>query len=114
MSLSKYKKNARYLKDLIYFAEVKGWVRCAGYGGALLYILLRHRYTLDKSKSKVFVTLPLEVREAFGIGTKVIKRLRTQLKRAGLIETKRNAGRPWQYRIIDSVKPVEEEGSLLE
>lgn len=110
----KYKRKGRYLNELIYFGELKEWVQASGGMGALVYVLLKHRYRLDKSKTKAFVTLPLELRETFGMGTKVIKRLRTQLHRAGLIETKRSAGRPWQYRIIDRVKPEGEEGSLLE
>ncbi len=65
-----------------------------------MLVLLRHRYALDKTRKKDFVTLPLDSREAFGLGTKVMQRLRRQLKTAGLIEVKRNAGRPFQYKII--------------
>lgn len=75
------------------------WARCSGCVGAIIYILLRHRYTLDKSKTKDFVTLPKELRECFGIGTKVLKRARAQLIRAGLLQIKRNDGRPYQYKI---------------
>lgn len=99
MFIYKYKKNARYIKELIYHGEVMPWARCSGCVGAVIYILLRHRYTLDKSKTKDFVTLPKELRECFGIGTKVLKRARAQLIRAGLLQIKRNDGRPYQYKI---------------
>jgi len=114
MSSYKYKRNVPFIRIFVSIGEVKGWVQASGGMGALVYFLLKHRYTLDRSKTKSFVTLPLDLRERFGMGTKVIKRLRTQLQRAGLIEIKRNAGRPWQYRIIDKGKPEGEERSLLE
>ena len=100
MFINKYKKGERYIKELIYHGDVMPWSRCAGSVGALMFILLRHRYTLDKSKTKDFVTLPRDLRECFGIGTKVLRRARSQLAREKLLEIKRNNGSPYQYKLL--------------
>ena len=68
----------------------------------LLYILLTHRKDLDRSKLKTWFTIPRQYTQGLGLGVKVLRRLRGDLIRGGLVEVKRNPGGPYQYRVIAS------------
>ena len=96
----KYNIKDRFIKGPIYLKTIYLWVKCAGPLGGLVFILLSHRKNLDRTHKKVWFSLPKELTQGFGIGFKGLRRLRRDLTKGGLIETKRNPGRPWQYRII--------------
>lgn len=98
--LNNKEERVRYIKGPIYFGEISKWVRCVGVEGYSVLSILKHRYAVDRSKKKEWVTIPRETAKVFGLGYKVLRRVRRQLSEARLIEVRRNAGRPYQYRII--------------
>ena len=68
----------------------------------LLYIVLTHRKDLDRSKLKTWFTIPKQYTQGLRLGIKVLRRLRGDLIKGGLVEVKRNPGGPYQYKVIAS------------
>jgi hypothetical protein len=77
------------------------WVKVSGPLGGYFFIVLSYRMRLGKFGKLESVTLPREVKRVFGLSRKMLERLRFELTNAGLLETTRDPGRPYKYKILD-------------
>jgi len=90
-----------FIRGPIYLRGISRWQKISGPMGALLYIALQYRRALGRKGERAEVTLKEEARKIFGLGDKVMRRLRRQLTSAGVMEWKKNSGRPYRYKILD-------------
>lgn len=93
--------NKHFVKGPIPLGGLNKWVRVSGAIGGYLYMVLHYRLGLSKFGKLEFVTLPREVKKHFGLGRRMMERLRTELPKAGLLKATRDPGGPYKYKILD-------------